>query len=202
MAEKYLKTPFKKGDISNLKLGDTLNITGVIFLMRDEAHERALKWHKEGKKLPFDIKDLAVFHCGPIVQKKQNEWKVLSAGPTTSMRMELFEDDLIKNYGVKVVIGKGGMGIRTISAMKKYGAVYASYPGGAGVLLMKKCFKKVKQVHWLDLGSPEAFWVFEVENFGPLTISIDAHGNSLYNKVSKEVDKGRAKAYKYLGIKK
>ncbi|MBN2546774.1 MAG: fumarate hydratase C-terminal domain-containing protein [Spirochaetes bacterium] len=202
MSVVYLKTPFIEKQIRNLKLGDSLYISGTIFLMRDEAHERALKLFKEKIKLPFDIKNLAVFHCGPIVQKKNNNWKVLSAGPTTSMRMELFEDEMIKNYQIRVVIGKGGMGEKTINAMKKYGAVFASFTGGAGVLLPAKCIKKVKEVHWLDLGTPEAFWVFEVENFGPLTISIDAQGNSLYKKVNKEVDKGRVKAYKYLGINK
>jgi fumarate hydratase subunit beta len=213
MAEFFLNTPIKEKDVRKLSLGDSIYITGTIFLMRDEAHERALQWGKEGKKLPFDIEGLAVYHCGPIVRKidkidkidnkienKAADWNVISAGPTTSARMELFEDELIRIFKIRVIIGKGGMGEKTIEAMKKYGSVFAAFTGGAGVLLPAKAIKKVKEVHWLDLGTPEAFWVFEVENFGPLTIAIDAHGSSLYNKVKSEVKKGRQKAYKHLGI--
>jgi tartrate/fumarate subfamily iron-sulfur-dependent hydro-lyase beta chain len=183
-----------------MKLGDTLYITGTIFLMRDEGHERALKYAEEGKKLPFDIEGLAVYHCGPIVKKKDEQWTIISAGPTTSARMELFEDEMIRIYKIRIVIGKGGMGEKTINAMKKYGAVFAAFTGGAGVLLPAKSIKKVKEVHWLDLGTPEAFWVIEVEKFGPLTVAIDAHGNSLYKKVDDEVKHGKEKAYKFLGI--
>jgi fumarate hydratase subunit beta len=200
MAIVTLNTPFDENEIRKLKIGDSLYINGTVVLMRDEGHERALKFFKEGKALPFDIKGLAVFHCGPIVEKKGDEWKFLSAGPTTSMRMELFEDEMIKNYGIRVVVGKGGMGERTAKAMKEYGAVFAAFTGGAGVLLPAKSIKKVKEVHWLDFGTPEAFWVIEVEKFGPLTIGMDSHGESLYKKVNEEVERNKEKVYKFLGV--
>lgn len=195
----YLKTPVSESEIRNLKIGDTIYITGEIFLMRDEGHERALQYARESKQLPYNIEGLAVYHCGPVVEKINDEWKVISAGPTTSYRMELFEADFIKHYKVRIVIGKGGMGEKTIEAMNKYGAIFAAFTGGAGVILPDK-IKKVKDVFWLDLGTPEAFWIFEVENFGPLVVAIDSHGNSLYKEIEKEIENGRKEAYKYLGI--
>ncbi|MFX1513187.1 MAG: FumA C-terminus/TtdB family hydratase beta subunit [Promethearchaeota archaeon] len=200
MTDVYLTTPITEEQVRNLKLGDSLYITGTVFLMRDEAHERALEWAKEGKKLPLDIEGLALYHCGPIVQKKEDEWEVISAGPTTSTRMELFEDHFIETYKIAVVIGKGGMGDRTIKAMKEHGAVFGAFTGGAGVLAAK-AIKKVSGAHWLDLGTPEAFWVFEVERFGPLTVAIDANGNSLYKNVAGKVKEGKEKAYAHIGIK-
>lgn len=200
MPDVYLNMPFNEEEIRKLNIGDSLFISGTIFLMRDEAHERALEFFNENKKLPYDINGLALFHCGPIVQKINDQWKVISAGPTTSMRMDLYEDQIIKNYNIRVIIGKGGMGEKTVNAMKEYGAVFAAFTGGAGVLLPAKSIVKVKEVHWLDLGTPEAFWVFEVKNFGPLTIAIDSKGNSLYKTVDEKVQKGKQKVYEFLGI--
>jgi fumarate hydratase subunit beta len=166
---------------------------------RDAAHRRALESHKEGKKLPINLQGLAVFHCGPIVKKKDDKWIVVAAGPTTSTRMDLFEDEFIKNFKVRVVIGKGGMGKKTTSAMKQYGAVYGAFTGGAAVLAAK-AIKNVKSVEWYDLGMPEAMWVLEVEDFGPLTVAIDAHGNNLFEDVQNKVEEKRLKIYKKLGV--
>jgi len=120
-----------------------------------------------------------VFHCGPIVRKKGDTWEVIAAGPTTSSRMELFEYDFIKRFGTRLIIGKGGMGEKTVMACREFGAIYTAFTGGAAVLAAE-AIKRVKEVFWLEkLGMPEALWVFEVENFGPLTVTIDAHGNNL-----------------------
>jgi fumarate hydratase subunit beta len=199
MAVYKLKTPISEEEIRKLKVGDTLYVSGTIVTARDQAHRRALELHKEGKQLPINLEGLAVFHCGPIVKKENDKWIAVAAGPTTSTRMDIFEDEFIKNFKVRVVIGKGGMGKRTTEAMKKYGAVYGAFTGGAAVLAAK-AIKNVRTVEWLDLGMPEALWIFEVEEFGPLTIGIDSHGNNIFEDVMKKTEENRLKIYEKLGI--
>jgi len=195
MAVFKFKTPILEADVRKLKMNDVLYVSGTIVTARDEAHKKALELHHEGKKLPLDLEGLAVFHCGPIVKKEGDKWVVVAAGPTTSTRMDQFEDEFIKAFKVRVVIGKGGMGKRTTEAMQKYGAVYGAFTGGAGVLAAK-AVKSVKTVEWLqELGMPEAFWVFEVDEFGPLTVAIDSHGNNIYEDVKKKAEEQRMKIY-------
>jgi len=201
LATYKFKTPISEEDIRKLKINDVLFVTGTIVTARDQAHRRALELAKEGKKLPIDLKGLAVFHCGPIMKKEGDKWIAVAAGPTTSTRMDIFEDEFIRNFGVRVVIGKGGMGKRTTEAMKKYGAVYGAFTGGAGVLAAK-AIKDVRTVEWYDLGMPEALWVLEVEEFGPLSVSIDSHGNNIFEQVAKTAEENRAKIYEKLGIGK
>jgi fumarate hydratase subunit beta len=153
----------------------------------------------EGKNLPIDLKGSAIFHCGPIVKKECGEWRVISAGPTTSTRMDIFESEFIRNFGVRVVIGKGGMGERSSEAMKRYGAVYGALTGGTAVLAAK-AIRRVETVKWLDLGLVEAMWILEVENFGPLTIAIDSYGNNLYKDVKIGAEKRRPQIYDKLGV--
>ena len=199
MAVCKLKTPISEEDVRKLNVNDTIYITGTMFTARDEAHHRALEFHEEGKQLPIDLHGLAVFHCGPIVKKEDDEWVIVAAGPTTSTRMDLFEDEFIKNFKVRVVIGKGGMGKRTTDAMEEHGAVYGALTGGAAVLAAK-AIKNVRSVEWFDLGMPEAMWVLEVEDFGPLTVAIDAHGNNLFEDVRKSVEETKQKVYEKLGV--
>jgi fumarate hydratase subunit beta len=198
MATYRLRTPISEEDVRKLKVNDVIYITGTIITARDAAHRRALEFHKGGKKPPIALQGLPVFHCGPIVKKEDDKWMVVAAGPTTSTRMDLFEDEFIRNFKVRVVIGKGGMGKKTADAMKQYGAVYGAFTGGAAVLAAK-AIKNVKGVEWYDLGMPEAMWVFEVEDFGPLTVAIDAHGNNLFEDVQKKVEEKRSEIYKKLG---
>jgi fumarate hydratase subunit beta len=176
-----------------------LYITGTIVTARDQAHRRALEYFKQGKPLPINLEGLAVFHCGPVVSKEGEKWVAVAAGPTTSTRMDIFEDEFIKNFKVRVVIGKGGMGKKTTDAMAKYGAVYGAFTGGAAILAAK-AIKNVRGVEWLDLGTPEALWIFEVEDFGPLTVAIDSHGNNLFTDVAKTVEEKRKKIYEKLGL--
>ena len=199
MATYKLKTPIPEETIRNLKVNDVIYISGTMFTARDQAHRRALELHKEGKNPPIEMEGLAVFHCGPIVRKENDRWIIVAAGPTTSTRMELFEDEFIKNFKVRVVIGKGGMGKKTTEAMKQYGAVYGAFTGGAAVLAAK-AVKNVKSVEWFDLGMPEAMWILEVENFGPLTVAIDAHGNNLFEVVQRKVEESKQKIYQKLGV--
>jgi fumarate hydratase subunit beta len=194
-----LKTPISEEDVRKLKVNDTVYITGTIVTARDQAHKRALEMAKKGEKIPIDLKGLAVFHCGPIVKKEGDKWIAVAAGPTTSTRMDIFEDEFIKTFGVRVVIGKGGMGKRTTEAMQKHGAVYGAFTGGAAVLAAR-AIRNVRTVEWLDLGVPEALWVFEVEDFGPLAVSIDSHGNNLFENVKKQVEQNKQRIYAKLGI--
>jgi fumarate hydratase subunit beta len=182
MVEYRLRTPISEEDVRKLRVGDILYVTGVIHTARDAAHRRIIDYLKEGKPLPFDLRGGVVYHCGPVVAKRDGQWVVIAGGPTTSARMELYEYEVIEKLGVRVVIGKGGMGRRTAEACAKYGAVYATYTGGAAVLAAQS-IKRVVDVHWLDLGIPEAVWVLEVEDFGPLVVAIDSTGRNLIEEV-------------------
>lgn len=194
MTEYRLKTPVSEREVRKLKAGDIVYISGGVFTARDAAHERMLEYYSTGRRLPINMEGLALFHCGPIVRESDGKYEVVAAGPTTSARMELFEDVIIEKSGIRIIIGKGGMGPRTVGAINKFGAVYCAFTGGVGALAAK-AIKEVKGVEWLDLGMPEALWIFEVEDFGPLIVAIDSHGNDLYAKVMMQVENNRNKVY-------
>ena len=197
-----LKPPFSEEEIRKLKVNDTLYISGTIVTARDQAHRRALEYAKQGKLLPVKLEGLAVYHCGPVMLKEGGEggrWTAVAAGPTTSTRMEVYEEDFIRNFKPRVIIGKGGMGKKTTAAMAKYGAVYGAFTGGAAVLAVK-AVRNVAAVVWLDLGMPEAMWVFEVEDFGPLVVAIDSLGNNLFRDVAEKVEANRFRIYRKLGL--
>ncbi|MBU0497882.1 MAG: FumA C-terminus/TtdB family hydratase beta subunit [Candidatus Thermoplasmatota archaeon] len=178
--EYHLKLPLTKQQIDKLHIGDILYVTGTFFTARDEAHHKMLSLPRD--QTSFDTSKMALFHCGPLMKKIDNDWQVVSAGPTTSSRMELFEDQFIKKFKISLIVGKGGMGNNTLQALQKYHAIYSAYTGGAGALAADR-IKKVPTVFWLDeLGMPEAVWIFEVESFGPLVVAMDAHGKSIYEK--------------------
>ncbi|UXD21935.1 fumarate hydratase [Ignicoccus pacificus DSM 13166] len=173
-----LKLPVSEEDVRKLKAGDVVYLTGTIVTARDEAHKKILE---EGA--PIDLRGLAIYHCGPVVKKEGDEWKVIAAGPTTSARMNDLQAQVLEKTGAKLVIGKGGMKDELLEDFKRLGAAYLAFTGGAA-LLAAKAIKRVKEVYWLDeLGIPEAMWVFEVERFGPLVVAMDSHGNSLYKTV-------------------
>jgi tartrate/fumarate subfamily iron-sulfur-dependent hydro-lyase beta chain len=199
MAEYHFTTPITKEDVEKLRIGDVIYITGTVFTARDEAHERALEMAKKGEQMPIDFEGLAVYHAGPVVRQIGDEWEIVAAGPTTSTRMDIFEDEFIKTFKVPVVIGKGGMGERTVKAMQEYKAVYTAFVGGAAIVASKG-IKKVKEVHWLDLGTPECLWVLDVEKFGPLVVGIDTYGDSLFQKVADKAHQNLGKIGEFLGI--
>ncbi len=185
--EYHLSTPIPEGEIRRLRVGDILYIDGTMVTARDEAHKKALELHERGEKPPIDFRGLAIFHCGPIVRREEDKWVVVAAGPTTSMRMEIFEDSFIEAFRPAVIIGKGGMGERTSKACQRYGCVYAAFTGGAALLAAER-IKAIRDVYWLEeLGMPECLWVFEVENFGPLIVTIDTHGGNLTEEVKRKV---------------
>ncbi|MEJ2126520.1 MAG: FumA C-terminus/TtdB family hydratase beta subunit [Candidatus Bathyarchaeota archaeon] len=197
MAVYHLKTPISEEQVRKLKVNDTLYVTGTMVTARDEAHKRALDLHNNNKQLPINLEGLALFHCGPIVKKVNNKWTVVAAGPTTSFRMEPLQADFLKNFKVRLVIGKGGMGQKTVDAMQKCGAVYGAFTGGAAILAAK-AIKQVKNVEWLDLGMPEALWILQIEDFGPLTVAIDTYGNNLFEDVQNKAEIKRQTIYKKL----
>jgi len=199
MAVYKLKTPISEEEIRELHVNDVVYISGTLVTARDQAHRRALEFYKQGKPLPISLEGLAVFHCGPLVRKENDKWVIVSAGPTTSTRMEVFEEEFIEKFKVRVIIGKGGMGARTTKAMKKYGAVYGAFTGGAGVLAAQ-AISRVQRVEWFDLGMPEALWILEVEEFGPLTVAIDSHGNNLFAEVDKRVETNKQDIYRRLRV--
>ncbi len=189
--KKVIDTPIDPEEVKELRVGDTFYITGIIFTARDSAHEKLLSL--EDKELPFDPSKYAMFHCGPAIHKVDGKWTVVSAGPTTSIRMEIFEDDFIERFGTKIIIGKGGMGPRTLKALEKHGAVYVQYTGGAGAL-MAKAIEEVEDVYFLEeLGIPEAFWMLRVKEAGPFLVTMDSTGKSLHDEVAEKVKKNLAK---------
>lgn len=185
--EYHLKTPVPEAEIRKLKMGDLVYVTGTVITARDEAHIKALKLNEEGEKPPVDFKAVGIFHCGPIMKKVEGEWTVIAAGPTTSARMEIFQDKFIEVFHPAIIIGKGGMGDRTSKACQEFGCVYGAFTGGAA-LLAARGIKKVRDVFWLEeLGMPECLWVYEVEDFGPMIVTIDTHGNNMTMNVKKQV---------------
>ncbi len=198
---KRLKTPLSEEDVRALKFGDVVYLDGVVFTGRDEVHIHALEHLEKGEEIPVDFKGAALFHCGPIMRKSGDVWEVVAAGPTTSSRMNSLEPEFIEKFRPGAIIGKGGMSQPTIDAMKKFGCVYLAITGGAAVLAAKG-LKSVTGVEWYELGMPEAIWIINAENFGPLTVGIDAHGNSLYTVVNDNVKENEPKVRERLGLKK
>jgi fumarate hydratase subunit beta len=194
-----LRTPISEAEIRKLKVNDVLYITGVVVTARDQAHKRALEYAALGKPLPISLEGLALYHCGPVMSKKGGRWVAVAAGPTTSTRLELFEAAFIEKFKVRVIVGKGGMGEKTAGAMAKYGAVYCAFTGGAAALAAK-AIKRVESVGWLDLGVPEAMWVFEVDAFGPLLVAIDSRGNNLFRDVAEKAAANRQRIYRKLQL--
>jgi fumarate hydratase subunit beta len=194
-----LELPLSTESVRSLHCGDTVTLSGIIHTGRDEMHIRALEYLDDGEPLPVDIRGGAVFHCGPIMVEDQEEWKLVAAGPTTSARMNSLEPRFIEAFKPAVIIGKGGMSLPTVEAMRKNGCVYLALTGGAAVLAAGG-IKRVIGVEWLDLGMPEALWILEAERFGPLTVAIDAHGNSIYEDVGSTVKQNLPRIMRSLGI--
>lgn len=170
-----IETPVK--DISMLKSGDMIELTGTIVTARDEAHKYLLNPDSRIEDIKRYLRDGIIYHCGPIADKT-----ILAAGPTTSMRQEPYTEDVIRRYGVKMVIGKGGMGKKTVEAMKGR-AVYCKAIGGNAQLLARR-IRAVKELFLRELGDPEAIWILDVERF-PAIVTIDSCGHSLHDKIEK-----------------
>jgi len=183
--EYHLTTPLRKEDVEKLKAGDVVFISGVLVTARDKAHVRMAEYFKEHKKLPFKLEGAAIFHGAPIVKKENGEWTIIAIGPTTSARMNDLEPAVIV-HGAGAIVGKGGMGPAVLKALQENGLAYLSMTGGTAVL-GARMVKKVLGLLWEDLGMAEAVWLVEVEDFGPLTVTMDAHMGDLYEAVRRRV---------------
>jgi tartrate/fumarate subfamily iron-sulfur-dependent hydro-lyase beta chain len=176
-----LEAPFTEEKIRQLTVGDMVEITGLIYTGRDAVH----KYLAEGGQPPVDLTDGIIYHCGPVVVREKDRWVVKAAGPTTSIREEPYQGDLIRRYKIRGVIGKGGMGPRTLAACHEVGAVYLHAIGGAAQVLAERVVE-VPGVHMMEkFGSPEAIWEFRVERF-PVVVTMDSHGNSVHAQVLAE----------------
>lgn len=180
---KSLTTPLSEEDVRSLKLGETVYISGPVITGRDEMHIRALEYLKDGNDVPDDLKGSVIYHCGPIMKCVDGKWSVVAAGPTTSARMNKLEPEMISSFGIRAIIGKGGMSKKVAETMKECGCVYLAATGGAALSLAEG-LSDCKGCEWLDLGMAEAMWRFETKKLGPLIVAMDAQGNSLYEEVS------------------
>jgi len=171
--EVVLQAPVTEAQVRALKVGDVVLIRGTMYTGRDAVHAHLMK-----NPPPVDLNGAVLYHCGPVMLKQGEEWQVKAAGPTTSAREEPYQATVIKNYGVRVVIGKGGMGAKTLAALKDYGAVYLNGIGGAAQFYARTV-KKVKGVSLMEFGIPEAMWELDVHDFAAI-VTMDAHGNSLH----------------------
>jgi fumarate hydratase class I len=176
-----LTTPISEATIRSLKVGDEVQLTGTLFTGRDAVH----KYLHDGGTLPPEVKlaEGVLYHCGPVVIKdEQGQWKCVAAGPTTSIREEPYQWQVIRDCRLRGVIGKGGMGDKTVAACKEHGCVYLHAIGGAAQVLAE-CVTRVKGVYMMEeFGAPEAIWEFEVKDF-PVVVTIDSHGGSLHKQV-------------------
>jgi len=181
-----LNLPVSETEMRKLKMGDEVSLNGIMLTGRDSAHTWLLEEKQE------DVKDLlkgsVIYHCGPVVKKVDDEWHFVAAGPTTSIREEPYQGPVIKKYGIRGVMGKGGMGEKTLQALGENGSVYLHAVGGAATL-QGQAVKKVHGVVKLeDFGVPEALWIIEVEDFQAV-VTMDSHGNSLHKDIKEKSDK-------------
>jgi fumarate hydratase class I len=177
--EFVLQAPITEEQIRELKVGDVVVINGPMHTGRDALHKYLMDHDS-----PVDLNGHVIYHCGPVMAKDENgEWHVKAAGPTTSIREEPYQGDILKKFGLRAVIGKGGMGPKTLAALKEHGAVYLNAIGGAAQYYAE-CIKKVEGVHFMEFGIPEAMWHLQVEGFAAI-VTMDSHGNSLHADVDK-----------------
>ncbi|MBD3262407.1 MAG: fumarate hydrolyase [Candidatus Altiarchaeales archaeon] len=170
-----INTPLTRESVMKLRCGDVIKLTGQVVTARDRAHRYLVG---EKRRLPFNLEGGAIYHCGPLVEGN----RIVAAGPTTSMRLEAYQAQVLRDYGVSAVIGKGGMGEETLRALKSFGCVYLAAVGGAATFLAES----IRNVYGVfmreEFGEAEAFWLLEVEDF-PAIVAMDAHGCDLYSTV-------------------
>jgi fumarate hydratase class I len=188
-----LTVPISEDAIRDLTLGETVSLNGVIATGRDSAHKYIIENFVQTAGNPpeaeqaiyADLKKIltngVIYHCGPVVIKRDGKWVFTAAGPTTSIREEPYQADVIEHFSLRAVIGKGGMGAKTLHACQEYGAVYLHAIGGAATLIGQSV-KEVVTVYKMDFGVPEAFWIIRVEDF-PAVVTMDSHGHSLHERI-------------------
>ena len=179
---KKLEYPFSKAKILDLKVSDMGLISGKLFTGRDAVH----KYLHEGNPAPVDLRDQIIYHCGPVVLEREGgKFEVVAAGPTTSIREEPYQWQIMRDHGIVGVIGKGGMGEQTLRGNQDYGCVYFHAVGGAAQVLAEKIVSVDSVYLKQEFGSPEAIWELTVQDF-PAVVTMDAHGGSLHQQVERE----------------
>lgn len=174
--KKVLTTPISYDDIKDLRVGDTIYLSGTLVTGRDDVHHRVVV---EGLESPFDFNGMAIMHAGPIIKEEPEKNSMISIGPTSSIRMETLAAEFIEKTGLKLMVGKGGMGEKTSEACKEFGAIHCVFPGGCAVSAASHV-EEIENVYWRELGMPECEWVMRVKEFGPLIVSIDTEGNNMF----------------------
>lgn len=185
MTEPEIKLPATESSVRRLDVGDIVRVTGLVHTMRDMGYRRMVETIQRGEPPSFDLTEGAIWHCGPIARNVDGRWQIVAAGPTSSSRFTELGARLVEMCKVRFTIGKGTMGPPMVSALSKVGGVYLVSTGGCAVLYAQQ-ITNVENVHWLELGMPEATWVLKVEKLGPLVVGIDSKGNTLTSSVLKE----------------
>jgi len=190
MAQVNLTLPVSEEQVRALRVGDVVYLTGILFTARDQAHIRMRKMFEKGEAWPFDPTDTAIFHAGPIVEKRDDGYVLKVVGPTSSMRMDPYAK-MIGERGVRIVIGKGGMAKEANDCAKEYGYVYLQAAPGCAAFHARN-IKKINGVTWPEIGMTESVWELQVENFGPLIVGLDTTGENLHQQIK---DRAMEKAH-------
>jgi len=190
---KRLTTPLSEEDVSSLRVGDFVMLNGMLVTGRDRVHKFLFSEKPRSNSIPFELKGAVLYHCGPIIKKEGPGYRLIAGGPTTSQRVEMYEWWVIKEYGLKGILGKGGMGEKTLQTLREAGCVYLHTISGAAVYLADRIKRVVDGWKVEEFGAPEAMWLMEVEDF-PAIVTMDAHGNSLH----KVIDEKSMSVYKEL----
>lgn len=193
---RIIKLPLSRKDVLSLNVGDRVLLSGQLITGRDKVHKFLFHKRQEAKDIPFNLKGAVLYHCGPVTKKTEKGFNIIAAGPTTSIRVEMYEHQIISDYGIRGIMGKGGMGRKTLQALKDNGCVYLHTISGAAVYLADR-IKRVTGVWKLeDFGMAEAMWSFDVEDF-PAIVTMDAHGRNLHEEIEK---KSLKELYRLIGI--
>ncbi len=196
VSSRSLSLPLSPEDVASLKTGDIVLLNGALVTGRDKVHKYLVEQRPRTTEMPFDLAGAVLYHCGPIMRKTDGGYAVVAAGPTTSIRVEMYEAAVIKQYGLRGIMGKGGMGDKTLRAMQEAGCVYLHTIGGAAAYLADRIIRAVDVWKLEEFGTTEAMWLFEVDSF-PAIVTMDAHGNSMHNEIE-DLTLGRFK--KLIGI--
>jgi tartrate/fumarate subfamily iron-sulfur-dependent hydro-lyase beta chain len=177
-----LNLPLSAEAVADLKAGDMVLLNGKLVTGRDRVHKYLVEQRPKKEELPFDLAGAVLYHCGPVMKKTETGYQVVSAGPTTSVRVEMYESDVIRQYGLRGIMGKGGMGEKTLKALQEAGCVYLQTIGGAAAYLADRIVRVIDAWKLEDFGTTEAMWLFEVKDF-PAIVTMDSHGNSTHKEI-------------------
>jgi len=195
VAEHHLETPLSLDAVLSLKAGDAVFLNGIVFGIRDAT---LIRIFDKGVEPPTDISGATLLHTAPNVRKAGQHYEPVCIGTTTSMRMDRFTGPLLETYGIRAIMGKGGLSQDSVKLMQEYGACYLGIVGGAASLQTTQ-IEEIEEVYWEDL-MPECLWKIRYKGLGPLTVAIDAHGNNLFAEVSRYTEQRREELYQMLGI--